>query len=58
MGAEGESNHIRLVCIGEGDDYAPAHIRKWMETQPLEDIEITVEFGSDLSYGLTMLDYG
>ena len=58
MGAEGESNHIRLVCIGEDDDYTPAHIRKWMETQPLEDIEITVEFGSDLSNGLTMLDNG
>ena len=42
MGAEAESNHIRLVCIGEDDDYTPTHIRKWMETQPLEGIEITV----------------
>ena len=58
MGAGAESDHIRLVCIGDDDDYAPAHIRKWMETQPLEDIEITVEFDNDLSNGLTMLDNG
>ncbi len=58
MGAEAEPTSIRLVCIGDNEDYSPIHIRKWMETQPLEGIELTLEFESELSNGLKMLDDG
>ena len=54
MGAESDSNRIRLVCIGNEDDYTPTHVRKWMETEPLIDVEITVDFDSDLSNSLTI----
>jgi|TARA_B100001741_G_scaffold284869_1_gene260704 hypothetical protein len=58
MGAEAESEHIRLVCIGNNDDFAPVHVQKWLETQPLDDIDIIVHFETDLSNGLMMLDNG
>ena len=58
MEAEAESNRIRLLCIDDDDDYASTHIKKWMETQPLEEIEIIVGFESELSNGLVKLDNG
>ena len=58
MGAEAEAERIRIVCIGDDDDYTPVHVRKWMDTQPLEDIKVTTDFDSTLSNGLMMLDNG
>ena len=58
MGAQAEPTQFRLVCIGTDDDYTPVHIRKWMETQPLEGLEIAVEYDSELSIGLERLDGG
>ena len=58
MEAEADSNQIRLVCIGSDDDYTPVHVRKWMETQPLENIDMDIQFESELSNGLALLDGG
>ena len=58
MVAEAEPNHIRLVCVGDEEDSAPPHIRKWMETQPLEGIEVTVQFDEDLTSALEILEAG
>ena len=48
MGAEAEPTQIRLVCVGDDDVATGSHVRKWMETKPLEDLEIDVEFGLSL----------
>ena len=58
MGAEAESEQIRLVCIGDEEDSTPKHIRQWLETQPLEDIEVTVQFDKDLTSALEILGEG
>ena len=58
MGAEAESEQIRLVCIGGAEDATPQHIRQWMETQPLEGIEVTVQFDKDLTTALEILEDG
>tara|TARA_B110000438_G_scaffold302988_1_gene362601 strand:+ start:891 stop:1958 length:1068 start_codon:yes stop_codon:yes gene_type:complete len=58
MGAEAEPTQIRLVCIGDDEVATAAHIRKWMDTQPLEDLEIEVQFDVDLSSALDILENG
>ena len=58
MVAEAEPDHIRLVCVGGDEDSAPHHVRKWMETQPLEGIEVTVQFDEDLASALEILKEG
>ena len=58
MVAEAEPNHIRLVCVGDEEDAAPHHVRKWKETQPLEGIEVTVQFDEDLTSALEILKEG
>tara|TARA_Y100000589_G_scaffold117667_4_gene111656 strand:+ start:20911 stop:21975 length:1065 start_codon:yes stop_codon:yes gene_type:complete len=58
MEAEADSNQIRLACIGTDDDYTPVHIRKWMETRPLENIDMDIQFESELSNGFSLLDSG
>ena len=58
MGAAAEPKHIRLVCVGGEEDAAPLHVRKWMETQPLQGLEITVQFDEDLSSALAILEGG
>ena len=58
MGAEAESEQIRLVCVGDEEDSAPQHIRQWMETQPLEGIEVAVQFDEDLASALDILEGG
>ncbi|MEE3310565.1 MAG: hypothetical protein VX230_03640, partial [Candidatus Thermoplasmatota archaeon] len=58
MVAEAEPNQIRLVCVGGDEDSAPPHIRKWMETRPLEGIEVAVQFDEDLTSALEILEEG
>ena len=52
MGAEAEPTQIRLVCVGEEEAHTVSHVRKCMETRPLDDIEIDVQFDVGLSSGL------
>jgi hypothetical protein len=58
VGAEAEPTQIRLVCVG--DDAVPtgSHVRKWMETKPLEDIEIDIQFDVKLASALEILENG
>ena len=58
MGATAEPKHIRLVCVGDEEEATPLHIRKWMETQPLQGLEMTVQFDEDLSSALAILEGG
>ena len=58
MGATAEPKHIRLVCVGDEEEAPPLHIRKWMETQPLQGLEMTVQFDEDLSSALAILEEG
>jgi len=58
MGATAEPKHIRLVCVGDEEEATPLHIRKWMETQPLQGLEMTVQFDEDLSSALAILEEG
>jgi len=58
MVAEAEPNQIRLVCIGNQEEHTQTHVRKWLETRPLEDLEIDVEFDVDLTSGLSILESG
>ena len=58
MVAEAEPNQIRLVCVGNQEDHAPAHVRKWLETRPLEDLEIEIEFDINLTAALSILENG
>ena len=58
MGAEAEFEQIRLVCVGGEECSAPLHVQQWMETQPLEGIEVTVQFDEDLTSALEILESG
>ena len=58
MGAEAEPNQIRLICVGNDEDATPAYVRKWLETQPLEDLEIDVEFDVNLTSAISILENG
>ena len=58
MGAEAEPTQIRRVCVGDEDTHTVSHVRKWMETRPLEDIEINVQFDVGLSSALETLEDG
>jgi hypothetical protein len=58
MGAEAEPTQIRLVCVGNDDVATATHVRKWMETRPLEDLEIEVKFDVDLTSALEILENG
>ena len=58
MGAEAEPTQIRLVCVGDEEAHTVSHVRKWMETRPLEDIEIDVQFDVGLSSALETLEDG
>ena len=58
MGAEAEPTQIRLVCVGDEEVATGSHVRKWMETRPLEDIEIDVKFDVNLTSALEILEHG
>ena len=58
MEATADSNQIRLLCIGGEDEAAPEHVRKWLETQPLAELEIETEFDLDLPSALSSLENG
>ncbi len=58
MGAEAEPTQIRLVCVGNEDIATNTHVRKWMDTRPLEDIEIDVQFNVELASALEILENG
>jgi len=58
MGAEAEPEQIRLVCVGNDEIATSDHVRKWMETQPLEDIEVTAQFDVELPSALEILENG
>jgi len=56
MGAEAEPTQIRLVCVGDDDVATGSHVRKWMETRPMEGIELDVQFDVELSAALETLE--
>ena len=58
MGAEAEPTQIRLVCVGDDEVATGSHVRKWMETRPMEDIELDVQFDVELSSALETLENG
>ena len=58
MGAEAEPTQIRLVCVGDEEVATGSHVRKWMETRPLEDVEIDVKFDVNLTSALEILEHG
>ena len=58
MGAEAEPNQIRIVCVGNDEHATPVYVRKWLETQPLEDLKIDVEFDVNLTSAISILDNG
>ena len=58
MGAEAEPEQIRLICLGNEEDSTPVHVRKWIETQPLEGFEIEIEFDEELASALQLLAEG
>ena len=58
MGAEAEPTQIRLVCVGDEEVATGSHVRKWMETRPLEDVEIDVTFDVNLTSALEILGNG
>ena len=58
MGAEAEPNQIRLVCVGNDEIATSGDVRKWMETQPLEGIEVTAQFDVSLQSALEILENG
>ncbi|MEE2748116.1 MAG: hypothetical protein VX473_06600 [Candidatus Thermoplasmatota archaeon] len=58
MGAEAEPTQIRLVCVGNEEIATGSHIRKWMETRPLEDLDIDVQFDVELTPALEILENG
>mgnify|MGYP000087182802 CR=1 FL=1 len=58
MGAEAEPTQISLVCVGDSEIATETHVRKWMETRPLEDIDIDIQFGVELSSALEILENG
>jgi len=58
MGAEAEPTQIRLVCVGDDDVATGSHVRKWMETRPMEHIKLDVQFDVELSSALETLENG
>ena len=58
MGAEAEPTQIRLVCVGDDDVATGSHVRKWMETKPLANLEIDIQFDVELKSALEILENG
>ena len=58
MGAEAEPTQIRLVCVGDDDVATGSHVRRWMETRPMENIELDVQFDVELSAAVDTLENG
>ncbi len=58
MEAAAGSDSIHILCIGTDEDAAPRHVRKWLETTPMEGLDLITEFDGALEEGLLRLEEG
>jgi len=53
-----DSNKYHLACVGDEQSPTPYNVKKWLESQPLQDISITADYGIEIEAAIERLEEG